>query len=59
MKKHPLVKHWLKWKASEEGKRSLEPSILAKSENAHYLENRLYLAFLEGAKAQEKLGEKT
>lgn len=39
------------WKASEEGQRWFDPSILSAPHLVHYLENRLEEAFLAGVDA--------
>ena len=46
--KHPLVKTWEKWLASN--KECLELPVGPK-----FLENRLWLAFMDGANAQEEI----
>lgn len=48
-KKHPLAIAWDEWLASDEGQAARDANTLP--HGSIYLENRLYRAFMAGAKA--------
>lgn len=50
--RHPLAVAWDAWLSSDEGKQCRAANTLAHNTN-HYLENRLWRAFMAGAKAAE------
>lgn len=50
--RHPLAVAWDVWLASDEGTQCRAANTLAHNTN-HYLENRLWRAFMAGAKAAE------
>ncbi len=53
--RHPLSIAWDEWIESEKGRMGLSATILKDDGQVQYLRNRLQLAFLAGAAAQEQI----
>lgn len=49
--KHPVAVAWYEWLAPDEGKACMGDSILHGPSYGHYLQNRLWRAFMAGTRA--------
>lgn len=55
---HALARAWVDWLGSDEGIEASDPVTLRTTpRQQQFLENRLWRAFMAGAKAQEDIGK--